>query len=205
MATTILVYTFIFLFLRRLNLSRSQSIASAAGARATPLMILYPLIYTVCTAPLAAGRIYALAGHSVSLGYFCIAGTMIACNGWLDVLLYASTRADIVFSEYPPGEETGLETFAFMGKGHRLGTVTTIEAGDRGPSRLGRRRSGGPSASVENLYGLDQIGIKGEVTVVVDAVGHGLTRQDRGGGSGSRREDSAWDAGSRKSGKSFET
>lgn len=142
---------------------------------------------------------------------------MIACNGWLDVLLYASTRADIVFSEYPPGEETGLETFAFMGKGHRLGTVTTIEAG----SRIGRRSAGGGrgsglgreiGASVENLYGLDQIGIKGEVTVVVDVLEHGLVRmdQDRIGSAtessrGRDREESPWDNVSGKSGKSFET
>jgi len=201
MFSTILIYTFIFLFLRRQPSPVSNN--SIAGASATPLMILYPLIYTVCTAPLAAGRIYALAGHSVSLGYFCAAGTMIACNGWLDVLLYASTRADIVFSEYPPGEETGLETFAFMGKGHRLGTVTTIQAGERGPSRL-TRRSGGRSASVENLYGLDQIGIKGEVTVVVDVQEHGLVRRDGAGTEGSSRNESTWDEGSRKSGKSFE-
>lgn len=217
MFTTILIYTLIFLFLQRQRLSASKSLSSATGTSATPLMILYPLIYTVCTAPLAAGRIYALAGHSVSLGYFCAAGTMIACNGWLDVLLYASTRADIVFSEYPPGEETGLETFAFMGKGHRLGTVTTIEAG----SRIGRRSGGGTrgsglgreiGGSVENLYGLDQIGIKGEVSVVVDVLEHGILRHDRGGSASATessrvrdREENAWDNVSRKSGKSFAT
>jgi len=111
---------------------------------------------------------------------------MIACNGWLDVLLYASTRADIVFSEFPPGQETGLETFAFMGKGHssRFGTVTTVEAlGDatrvgsrlRG-SRMGMRRSGD---SFDNLYGMDTIAVKGEVTVSVDTEEHGLVRQDQ--------------------------
>ncbi|XMA08655.1 hypothetical protein WAI453_001446 [Rhynchosporium graminicola] len=45
---------------------------------ATPLMNLHPLIYTVCTAPLAAGQIYAIAGREVSLGFFVVAGTMIA-------------------------------------------------------------------------------------------------------------------------------
>jgi len=67
---------------------------------------------------------------------------MIACNGWLDVLLYATTRADIVFTTYPPSDDIGLETFAFMGKGHTFGTVTTVEAGLVGASRLrGGRRS----------------------------------------------------------------
>jgi hypothetical protein len=168
MFSTVLIYAFIFTFLRhRLT---SQTISSTSKSHgASPLMILYPFIYVVCTAPLAAGRISALAGNTVSLGYFCAAGTMIACNGWLDVLIYASTRADIVFAEYPPGEEVGLDTFAFMGKGHRFGTVTTVEAGERGGSRLAGRRSHGGD-SVENLYGLDQIGIKGEVTVSVDVI-----------------------------------
>lgn len=101
---------------------------------------------------------------------------MIACNGWLDVLLYASTRSDIVFSENPPGENTGLETFAFLGKGGRnLGTVTTIEAGlpERSRSFSGSFRSrfgggGGSNGSQEALYGMGEIGVKGEVTVTVD-------------------------------------
>ena len=67
---------------------------------------------------------------------------MIACNGWLDVLLYSSTRSEIVFSETPPGEETGLETFAFMGKGHRLGTTTVIEAVARQDGRTSSRLKG---------------------------------------------------------------
>ena len=173
---------------------------------ATPLMVLYPVVYTLCTAPLAAGRIYALAGHDVSLGYFCAAGTMIACNGWLDVLLYASTRADIVFSDYPPGEDTGLETFAFMGKGHRLGTVTTIEAGahlERGGSRVGfgRRSNGGDSA--ENLYGMDTIEVKGEVTVSIDVGPHGLMRHDQTATmSGNEPLERSWDERSTRSGKS---
>jgi hypothetical protein len=212
MFTTILIYAFIFIHLRRRHNERPPSPLSNHH-RAMPLMILYPLIYTICTAPLAAGRIYALAGHTVSLGYFCAAGTMIACNGWLDVLLYASTRADIVFAEYPPGEEIGLDTFAFMGNGHSLGTVTTIEAGGhrRANSRLGKghgRSRGGSrdaSASVENLYGLDQIGIKGEVTVVVDVAEHGCVGQDRiVSGRESSRNESGWDSTSRKSVKSFE-
>jgi hypothetical protein len=186
---TILLYGFVFLYVR--YSSKTSHISDSKISGVTPLMILYPLIYTVCTAPLAAGRIYALAGHDVSLGYFCAAGTMIACNGWLDVLLYASTRADIVFSEFPPGPETGLDTYTFIGKGNssRLGTVTTIEAlGDahRAGSRLGGsrvrhgpRRSGDSS---ENLYAMDTIAVKGEVTVSVDPSEHGMVRQDQPAG-----------------------
>jgi hypothetical protein len=202
MFSTVFIYLYIYAFLRKKSFSSDEMAKSPTLHGATPLMVLYPLIYTICTAPLAAGRIYALAGHEVSLGYFCAAGTMIACNGWLDVILYASTRADIVFSEYPPGEDTGLETFAFMGKGHMLGTTTTIEAGSppynhagsrsgsrsasravsRGASRLGKRSGRGSSSgeSVENLYGLGEIAIKGEVTVSVDAQQHNLVSYPHG-------------------------
>lgn len=88
-----------------------------------------------------------------------------------------------MFSEFPPGENTGLETFAFMGKGHRLGTVTIIEAnaeangvshasihGMRRGLSFGRgfgRREREESIT-EHLYGLDRIGIRGEVTVSSD-------------------------------------
>jgi hypothetical protein len=211
MFSTILIYFYIFVFLRRKSFSSDEMSKPPTVHGATPLMILYPLIYTFCTAPLAAGRIYALAGHDVSLSYFCAAGTMIACNGWLDVILYASTRAEIVFSEYPPGEETGLETFAFMGKGHRLGTVTTIEASgghlphqhstSRGASRLGKRIGRGSSAgdSVENLYGLGEIAVKGEVTVSVDAQQHDLVRQVRVGMNESANRSRNFDDRSHKS------
>ncbi|TVY80716.1 hypothetical protein LSUE1_G005762 [Lachnellula suecica] len=179
MFSTILIYAFIFFWMRRK--SRSGQISNKGTHGATPLMILYPLIYTVCTIPLAAGRIAALAGNDVSQGYFCVAGTLIACNGWLDVLLYASTRADIVFAESPPGEETGLETFAFMGKGHTFGTITTIQGGggvERTTSRHARSSGG---ESVDHLYGMNQIGIKGEVTVRSDAVDPAVHSRDQTG------------------------
>jgi hypothetical protein len=187
MFSTVLIYSFTFIYLRRHRVTSQNISQSSKSHGATPLMILYPLIYVVCTAPLAAGRISSLSGHHVSLEYFCAAGTMIACNGWLDVLLYASTRADIVFNEYPPGEDVGLDTFVFLGKGIKFGTVTTVEAGDR------RRSTGGDSA--ENLYGLDQIGIKGEVTVSVDVapqklVGPRRVETERSG---------SWDERSQKS------
>lgn len=98
-----------------------------------PTFLLYPLIYVLCTAPLAAGRIASMAGHNVSLAYFCFAGAMIASAGWLDVALYSSTRRSIVFSgEAPPGQDTGLETFAFMRTpvGRQFGNVVFVSGGD---------------------------------------------------------------------------
>ncbi|CAK7216087.1 hypothetical protein SBRCBS47491_002713 [Sporothrix bragantina] len=98
-----------------------------------PTFLLYPLIYVLCTAPLAAGRIASMAGNDVSLAYFCFAGVMIASAGWLDVALYSSTRRSIVFSgEAPPSQDTGLETFAFMRTpvGRKFGNVVFVSGGD---------------------------------------------------------------------------
>ncbi|KAL2074675.1 hypothetical protein VTL71DRAFT_8454 [Oculimacula yallundae] len=213
MFLTVVIYTFVFIFLHTAPHScpaqRNRTELSHHGA--TPLMILYPLIYTICTAPLAAGRIYAIAGHEVPLGFFVVAGTMIACNGWLDVLLYASTRSDIVFSEDAPDESTGLETFAFLGKGGRnLGTVTTIEAGTHKRTKSSNSsfmsRFGGKSgnSSQEVLYGMGEIGVKGEVTVTVDE------RPVEGRGKSgrallSRGSGRSWEDGRSFDGKSYET
>jgi hypothetical protein len=192
MFSTVLIYIVIFVTLQ--TRSRQQTLSSATVHGATPLMILYPLIYVICTSPLAIGRIVGLAGVDVSLEYFCAAGTMIACNGWLDVLLYASTRAEIVFSDYAPGEETGLDTFRFLGKNsHKMGTVTTIEAvGDRvGRSTRGARFG----ESNEHLYGLDQM-VPQRVTVRTDVI---QNSQKVSPVSVSE----SWDVRSIKSGKSF--
>ncbi|KAK1957377.1 integral membrane protein [Colletotrichum sublineola] len=79
-----------------------------------PAFLIYPMIYILCTAPLALGRVISMTGREVSLDYFCLAGAMIASNGWLDVLLFSTTRHVIMFNTSPDYEETGLETFAFM-------------------------------------------------------------------------------------------
>jgi hypothetical protein len=102
--------------------------------------LLYPLIYVLCTTPLAAGRIASMAGNSVSLAYFCFAGAMIACNGWLDVALYSTTRRSIVFSESAPSQDTGLETFAFMRTppNRKFGNVVFVSGG-HDPEGKGKR------------------------------------------------------------------
>ncbi|KXH26322.1 hypothetical protein CSIM01_03700 [Colletotrichum simmondsii] len=103
--------------------------------------LLYPLVYVVCTIPLAAGRLASMTGHDVSLGYFCFAGAMIACNGWMDVVLYSSTRRSIVFScEGPPSQEVGLETFSFMcGTAPKFGNTTIVMGGATSEQKRLRR------------------------------------------------------------------
>lgn len=102
--------------------------------------LLYPLIYICCTVPIAAGRIASMAGNNVSLMYFCFAGSMIACNGWLDVLLYSTTRRSIVFSGEAPSQDTGLDTFAFMRTPptRKFGNVVIVSGG-QDPEGKGRR------------------------------------------------------------------
>jgi hypothetical protein len=191
MFSSILIYATIFIWLRARSRAHDMSDPMIYGAM--PLMILYPVFYVLCTAPLAIGRIAALAGNDISLAYFCVAGSMIACNGWLDVLLYTCTRSDIVFAADPPTENIGLDTFAFMGKGHKFGTVTIVEGGQRGGSRLGAARRSQGGDSLENLYALDEIRIKGEVTVSVDDRLNGITERNR------IETDHSWDRTSRKS------
>ncbi|KAI1097806.1 hypothetical protein F4804DRAFT_351149 [Jackrogersella minutella] len=79
-----------------------------------PAFLIYPIIYVFCTAPLALGRVVTMTGRDISITYFCLAGAMIASNGWLDVLLFSTTRRSIIFNAPLDSENTGLETFEFM-------------------------------------------------------------------------------------------
>ncbi|KAH6856396.1 putative G-protein coupled receptor protein [Chaetomium sp. MPI-CAGE-AT-0009] len=89
-----------------------------AAAGHDKAFLLYPLIYILCTAPLALGRIATMAGVDVPVWYFCTAGALITSNGWLDVLLWGVTRHRLLFGADVDAEESGLDTFAFMRTPH---------------------------------------------------------------------------------------
>ncbi|KAI1205362.1 G protein-coupled glucose receptor regulating Gpa2-domain-containing protein [Annulohypoxylon truncatum] len=149
MVTSIL-YTLVFISLRgRKVLCRSHSRRrpsttarsgqNGASARThpsdhRPAFLIYPLIYVLCTAPLALGRIATMTGKDVSVAYFCLAGAMIASNGWLDVLLFSTTRHSIIFNAPPDSENTGLETFAFMRTPYwrKYGNMVWVQGGVHG-------------------------------------------------------------------------
>lgn len=78
-----------------------------------------------------------------------------------------------------------------MGKGHKMGTTTTIEGGER--VGMGRRERRGDS--VENLYGLGAIGVKVDV---VQASSKGMVGDGRGRG-GSVAGSEGWDGRSVRS------
>ncbi|KAK0727539.1 G protein-coupled glucose receptor regulating Gpa2-domain-containing protein [Lasiosphaeria miniovina] len=120
-----------------------KQLPQAPSSARHPTFLLYPIIYVLCTAPLAAGRIASMAGNNVPLSYFCFAGVMIASAGWLDVALYSTTRRAIVFSgEAPPSQDTGLDTFAFMRTpaDRKFGNVVLVSAND--PKGTNKRWAG---------------------------------------------------------------
>ncbi|KAK3686122.1 G protein-coupled glucose receptor regulating Gpa2-domain-containing protein [Podospora appendiculata] len=156
LALTIITYLVIYFHLRlhgtthkpptprspptTLTRSLTPQTTPAASQSHHPTFLLYPLLHTLCTAPLAAGRIASMAGNDVPLAYFCLAGAMIASAGWLDVVLYASTRRGLVFpgAVTTPSQDTGPETFAFMRTprlgGRGFGNVVYVSGGARGDS-----------------------------------------------------------------------
>lgn len=106
------------------------------------LMVVYPVVYVICTIPLASARMAAMGGHPPSHARLCLAAAMITSNGWLDVLLYTLTRRIMVFSDEPPPDDNGIDTFAFFWaeKPRRFGGTWTVETGtrDRPTSRTHR-------------------------------------------------------------------
>ncbi|KAI2640124.1 hypothetical protein GGS21DRAFT_537851 [Xylaria nigripes] len=119
-----------------ISLRRQASRGELAGARSSgyhhPAFLLYPIIYLLCILPLAVGRVTTMASKEPSLGYFCFAGALAASNGWLDVLLFATTRHTIVFAHGDElgNEDTGVSTFAFMNATPQtFGNTTWVQGG----------------------------------------------------------------------------
>ncbi|KAI0870871.1 hypothetical protein GGS24DRAFT_473611 [Hypoxylon argillaceum] len=108
------LYTAIFISLRRQQ--KRGDLAGTKNSGYHPAFLVYPVIYLICILPLAIGRVATMAGREPSLGYFCFAGALAASNGWLDVLLFTTSRRSIVFAHGDDlgKEDTGVMTFAFM-------------------------------------------------------------------------------------------
>lgn len=81
-----------------------------------PVFLIYPLIYVVCTLPLALGRVATMAKAEVPIEYYCFAGTLMTANGLFDCILFGVTRHSIVFgsADNIASSDTGLDTFSFM-------------------------------------------------------------------------------------------
>ncbi|KAK6227347.1 integral membrane protein [Colletotrichum tabaci] len=93
------------------------------------LFLLYPLVFLLCTAPLALGRLLSSGGVKLSPEYLIFAGAMITSNGWLDVLIFSTTRSGILFDAPVDEENLGLDTFSFTPMGHQYGHRVWIQGG----------------------------------------------------------------------------
>lgn len=135
------------------------------------LMVVYPAVYVVCTIPLASARMAAMTGEPPSLARLCLSGAMITSNGWLDVLLYAYTRRIMIFSDEPPPEDNGFDTFSpfWQDKSTRFGGETTVEALHCKRSRRNISRSAIPSGrgSLDDLFPTSSKDIKLVMTTQV--------------------------------------
>ncbi|KIW13223.1 hypothetical protein PV08_08410 [Exophiala spinifera] len=143
---TVLVYALIFLSIRtrsRLRLSArdtAQEHDPASMKRAAKYMIIYPVVYVICTLPLAGARMASMRGIVVPYWWFCLAGSAITSCGWLDVLLYAVTRRVLVFGDRPPPvDDLGLDTIGWKHSGDGFWGTTTTVTGPLGPHNVRRR------------------------------------------------------------------
>ena len=122
-----------------------------------------------------------MSNHPPSLGRLCFSAVMITSNGWLDVLLYTLTRRIMIFSDEPPREDNGIDTFSPIWKDSpkRFGARTIIEttAVPRAPNHKAKpshARSGRGLVSIstrdeskEDLCGMSSKDIKLETTTTV--------------------------------------
>ncbi|EFQ32400.1 integral membrane protein [Colletotrichum graminicola] len=93
------------------------------------LFLMYPLVFLLCTAPLALRHMMQSGGVKLPTAYLAWTGVMISSNGWLDVLVFSITRGRILFVA-PVGEQNvGLEAFKFTPMGQQYGYRVWIRGG----------------------------------------------------------------------------
>ncbi|TLD10730.1 hypothetical protein PgNI_05873 [Pyricularia grisea] len=122
------------------EVSSSSSSSSTSYSTSSPLpanntsynstFLIYPLIYVLCTSPLAIGRAWTMSGRKGSIPYFCAAGALISANGLLDVLIWSCTRRDVVFGDVDEtADALGLDSFSFVRtpRDRKYGNIIVVE------------------------------------------------------------------------------
>ncbi|KAI0121300.1 hypothetical protein BJ170DRAFT_140953 [Xylariales sp. AK1849] len=140
MALTILLFVLVIVSLYRNNQSvrhfPSTTLAMEQRDRDEPpkpsghhpAFLMYQVIYIVCTAPLAFGRLAAMSGVELSNAFYGVAGSIIASHGFLNVLLWSTT---IIFIGDKDIHETGLDKFAMLRTPHRrYGNMVMVRGGN---------------------------------------------------------------------------
>ncbi|KAF3045503.1 hypothetical protein E8E12_008538 [Didymella heteroderae] len=161
----VLIYAIIYgVLLHRIHTGYYTPEESKRVRTISNLMVVYPIVYVICTLPLASARMAAMTGEPPSLARLCLSGAMITSNGWLDVLLYTCTRRIMIFSDEPPSDDNGFDTFSpfWKDKPTRFGGETTIEALNSKRSRRNTSRSAVVSGreSLDDLFPVGNKDIK---------------------------------------------
>ncbi|KAK2025697.1 integral membrane protein [Colletotrichum zoysiae] len=122
------------------------------------IFLMYPLIFLLCTAPLALSHMLQSGRVNPPKAHLVLAGVMISSNGWLDVLVFSLTRGGILF-DAPVGEQNvGLDTFMLTSRGQQYGYRVWVHGGPPGgsqtPGRIGRlqRSSYRPKSASEGRH-----------------------------------------------------
>lgn len=139
---TILLYGLMFIHLRR-RIKESAILGSRHTEslrrmnRVVAYMVVYPIVYTVCSLPLAAGRMASANGHTPSILYFCVAGSMMTLSGVCDTLLYTFTRKSMVL-DTPPKSQHDHSYHKFSSGERRQRSMThnlySLTVDDKGPT-----------------------------------------------------------------------
>ena len=59
-------------------------------------LLIYPILYMILTMPISIARIAAFAGQEWGLPFVYFGAALFECTGWINVLLYTSTRKGLV-------------------------------------------------------------------------------------------------------------
>lgn len=115
---TIFLYTLMFIVIWRrvrsaLWATNDQELRHRA-MNAAKTVIAYPIAYVICTLPIVVARLGIMTGRKVSITELAVAGFFLTSNGWVDVLLYTTTRRSLIFGPPLPQEAVRpLDTFEF--------------------------------------------------------------------------------------------
>ncbi|KAK2007665.1 integral membrane protein [Colletotrichum eremochloae] len=93
------------------------------------IFLLYPLVFLLCTAPLALNHMMHSGGIKLSTEYLVLAGVMVSSNGWLDVLVFSTTRGSILFESPVDEQNVGIDTFKFTPMDQQYGYRVWIHGG----------------------------------------------------------------------------
>lgn len=89
-----------------------------------PAFLIYPVLYVLCTGPLAAVRTATGTGMKLSATWYCVAGSLVASHGWVNVVLWATT---IMFLPSDQLREVGLDKFVRTPMDRRYGNMVWIQ------------------------------------------------------------------------------